>query len=800
MTTSSPLRTIPAHWTRHALPALAALALLVLLPSIAHAEACPNEAQRGGLSSGLPDCRAFEAVSPLFNEGAYTVLGGQADMVSSDGEALTFETPSTAAAVTSSGGAISNYIARRTPQGWETSPLYSSAALFHPQGIVDFSPDLSEALYILAPIVNGKVGAYDYYKGPPGGGMVSIGPPGAPSGPTAAGYAGGSMDLTHVLLDDNLYTGLGGLDSTALLVPSDQTEVGGPGHGGTSLVEDVGAGSAVPVYRLVGLDNDGRQLSTCETQLGSGILDNLALQGGVPFHTLYHAVSADGARVFFTARAPSFSQLLAGECGGTLFTPFVAGQPFPHNADQALVRIDGAQTINLALSPTGCTTVACTTATAAPVVFEGASKDGTRAFVTTRRPLLDEDVDGGMDLYECDLSGPPAASVSPVNPCPRLIPLSVSGDASAPADVQGVVRVSSDGSHVYFVAHGALTSSPNSQGAVPVPGDDNLYVADTSQAHPNHQLAFIGKLSGTDITPYPSGAGISQGLWGFDGLSPGTGRPAQTSADGRYLLFTTAARLTADDTDSARDVYRYDADTGALTRISAGSAGYDADGNNNADDASIPAPVFDFQSNADLDGISALNGRALSDDGSTVVFQTSEPLVASDVNDSTDIYEWHNGSISLITDGHTRSEPPGSSGPAASSTSIFGVTPDARDVFIHTPDVLVPGASGSGTVYDARIDGGFAPSAIAGCSGDACQGPLTPTPSAFSPTSSTYRGSGNLSAPPVPVKKSPTAAQRRANKLKAALKRCRKDRSKPKRTSCKKSAHKRFGPLKAPKK
>ena len=42
----------------------------------------------------------------------------------------------------------------------------------------------------------------------------------------------------------------------------------------------------------------------------------------------------------------------------------------------------------------------------------------------------------------------------------------------------------------------------------------------------------------------------------------------QATPDGRYVVFTTASQLLDTDTDTARDVYRYDAETGELTRIS----------------------------------------------------------------------------------------------------------------------------------------------------------------------------------------------------------------------------------------
>ncbi len=56
--------------------------------------------------------------------------------------------------------------------------------------------------------------------------------------------------------------------------------------------------------------------------------------------------------------------------------------------------------------------------------------------------------------------------------------------------MQGVVRISEDGSHVYFVARGVLASNANAEGQTAVQGADNLYVSDTGA----HETRFVGEL------------------------------------------------------------------------------------------------------------------------------------------------------------------------------------------------------------------------------------------------------------------------------------------------------------------
>ncbi len=75
------------------LPALVVLSTL-LLPAAAHAEGCPNEAARSQqASSFLPDCRAYEMVSPLEKNGAdiaHSISDGGILQASSDGTKVTY--------------------------------------------------------------------------------------------------------------------------------------------------------------------------------------------------------------------------------------------------------------------------------------------------------------------------------------------------------------------------------------------------------------------------------------------------------------------------------------------------------------------------------------------------------------------------------------------------------------------------------------------------------------------------------------------------------------------------------------
>ena len=107
-------------------------------------------------------------------------------------------------------------------------------------------------------------------------------------------------------------------------------------------------------------------------------------------------------------------------------------------------------------------------------------------------------------------------------------------------------------------------------------------------------------------------------------------------------------------------------------------------------------------------------------------------------------YLWHEGELSLISDGHDDTFTGESS-----SVKILGMTASGSDVFFTTGDPLVlQDTDTEKDIYDARVDGGFpAPVEPSSCSGDACQGAPGPVTAFGAPSSTTVTGTGNLAAP-----------------------------------------------------
>jgi hypothetical protein len=120
-------------------------------------------------------------------------------------------------------------------------------------------------------------------------------------------------------------------------------------------------------------------------------------------------------------------------------------------------------------------------------------------------------------------------------------------------------------------------------------------------------------------------------------------------------------------------------------------------------------------------------GRALSNhppevvnDEGTMFFDSKNPLLADDHNVTSDVYQYRDGRLTLISPGD---------GPY--SASFGDATPDAGNIFFTTNQSLVSGDNdGSIDVYDARVGGGFPEEAGARtpCEGESCRSPIGAPP------------------------------------------------------------------------
>jgi hypothetical protein len=360
---------------------------------------------------------------------------------------------------------------------------------------------------------------------------------------------------------------------------------------------------------------------------------------------------------------------------------------------------------------------------------------------------------------------------------------------------------------VYFVAQGVLTGTANQQGQSAQGGSDNLYVFERDAQYPNGRVMFIATLPALEYEG-----------WNFHSSL----NSANVTPEGRYLVFKSSARLTPDDTSlsGAQQVFRYDAQTGELLRISVGNDGFNDNGNRSM---STPCPLNICSENA---RIVALDGRRRSDptmsnDGSYVFFESPVGLTPQALDDvrigvdeygspvyARNVYEWHEGHVSLISDGRDVTRNAGesslcASGLGSSSVCLLGSDATGANVFFATTDQLVPQDTDTQLdYYDARIcttsDPCIKPSAppLPPCLGETCHGTPAGTPLLPATPSATFNGQGNLTSPlSVVVKpKSLTRAQKLANALGSCRKKYKK--SKKRRAACEKSAHQKYGAAK----
>jgi hypothetical protein len=596
----------------------------------ADAGACPNEALRAELQSGaLPDCRAYELVTPPFKSGQRTSLL----RMLGDGSRLLVESNGAFAGTESHAGrgVTAIYELTRLDSGWSVSSANPPAAQFPAQRFVAASADLNRTLWALrAP--SQSIYAEDYYVREADGSLVEVGPteaPAAASGPPAGSRqpfvhsvndVGASADLSHVLFE--LYGG-------DRLWPGDTTHQ----LSSTTLYEYVGTGNKQP--QLVGVDATGHLISDCGTSLGSFLS-----------YDTYGAVSADGEKIFFT--------------------PWPCGSGAP-TVGELYARLGQLETVAIS-EPSAADCRECQTAVKAAAEFRGASVDGSKVFFATEQQLLAGDTT--ENLYEYDFDNPAEHKI-----------VRVSSGSPTP-EVLGVARVSADGSHVYFLARGVLTEGENAQGLQPLQGGDNLYVFERDAAYPNGHLAFVATLSEADgadwssqderpVQATPDGrfvvfestadltpgdtstqqqvfeydaqrevlvrisrgaAGYAAGLASADAngsyipsmytfaysASPIAGAPGlAVSADGSQVVFVSAGALTADAEEAAaagaQSVYEYRSDgsiaSGDVHLISASA------------ERSLAEPA------------------GISETGADVFFRTASPLLAQDTDTQFDIYD-----------------------------------------------------------------------------------------------------------------------------------------------------------------
>ena len=617
----------PARLLSLALAVLAASGLILTIANASEAkaaeESCSNEALRAAFGSVLlPECRAYEMVTPPYKEGykfyvsGYSTSGEQAiltslgDVASSPGQSEALERSEA-------------YLDTRTSMGWQSVPWNPPSSEFLGQVPIAFEANAGISLWAQhTPEQSALV--RELYSRSASGVFTPIGP----LNPPVAGEEepneytdvspdyydtpiGATGDYRHVVLSAFNHEDYWPFDPT---------------HGEPSLYEYSGTGNKKPILVgvLGGAKGNTDLVSSCGTELGG-------------YGSAFNALSKSGETIFFTPKPCE---------GGASRTEIYA------RLHGSMVAPDPAETVDISTSE--CTQDCGSSESGKN--FEGASENGERVFFTSTQKLTNGAIDGtgagnateesgcaetkpsdgGCNLYEYDFAAPEGE---------RLRVISEGGE------VLGVAGIAENGARVYFVARRADTSAQsNPYGVRPATDGPNLYVYDTLTG----ATAFIVTLSASSDS---------------DDWRRAFRRPVEvTGENGRFILFASAQTgLTPDDDNLHADMqlYEYSSSTQGespeLVRVTKGESGFNGDGNGvtvGVRPESISNATLSLGYGADFK--TTTNLLSISQDGRTVAFTTAgelSPHAIASGSGCTSVYVFHStgplahGVVHLLSDG-----------------------------------------------------------------------------------------------------------------------------------------------------
>ncbi len=540
--------------------------------------ACPNEELRGGFAARLPDCRAYELVTPPPKNSSQ--FDGRADMVyestvAADGEAITLRATEPQPGAPSGG---EQYVATRHTDGWiaeDIMPLesYDGVDCQDYQPVYAYSDQLTRDVMVAGG--GSSASESDNEIGPevcnPKGRQVVGGEPVGHENLLVRDNATGGYQLVNVpppgVTPGDAHFQAASADLSRVFFTEASPLAEGATYGVENLYEwDEGA------LRLVSVLPDG-----------TAVPGSIAASLGSTAHE--RVVASDGSHVLFIY-------------GGALYD-----------------RIGGQRTVQVDEKQGG-------SGVAGGGSFKAASADGSKVFFLDESKLTASSTAaaGEPDLYECAL--PEGASKC------ELTDLTVAA-GSEHADVQRVTPLGShDSSYVYFVAKGVLASNTreftNSEGKTVVEGaqagKQNLYLwngkettfiasggevgeRDIEQTSPDGKwLAFESResLTGYDngsareLFLYSAGSGgagplacascnptgetaiAEGGVVGphskSKGESHGVFRTRHLLTNAGQVFFETREALAPSDTNGQLDVYEYEG--GHVYLISSGASSF----------------------------------------------------------------------------------------------------------------------------------------------------------------------------------------------------------------------------------
>ena len=389
------------------------------------------------------------------------------------------------------------------------------------------------------------------------------------------------------------------------------------------------------------------------------------------------AVSSDGSHILMAAGG-------TGPCGSSSCPDppcgavFKVANPCVIQPSQLYMRVDDATTLTIAPGH--------------EVTYLAMTPSGSKVYFTSEEHLTEEDPDhGGTSLYmwsergeeehhpltlvskgvnkgeagepgnteECDASWISKCGILTFSAQPFCTQLSGLG-----GNCLSESFVAAESGDIFFFSPEVLVGSSG------VPNQWNLYDYRGGRVH--------------FVAAFTSGPYCTEGFGSHCATTPIT--HMEVSPSGDHMALVTASQITQYNNTGHLEMYIYNAATEKIVCASCNPSG--------------APPTFNVQ--ASQDGLFMTNdGRAF--------FSTEESLVVNDTNHAQDVYEYVEGRPQLITPGtgdtHTQSEP----GEYDNLPGLDGVSANGTDVYFSTFDTLVPQDHNGSFLkfYDARVDGGF---------------------------------------------------------------------------------------------
>lgn len=748
------------------------LALRTFSPLTSSVDRCSNALLRGAQSAQfLPDCRAYEMVSPVDKRGGNIAASPSKTRIAADGNAIQYASGAGFADAFGSSGVETDYIAERGSERWDTHAISPPqepppVPLFFPRWEGDFSPDLSRGVFLATSPLEGNVvfddpnvhNLYNLYLRTDltssGAGQYSLvtGCPACsePIPSEGAKYLipplepqmdGASSDFSHVFFE-----------TRHNLTADAQGE-------GVKLYEwDNGT------VNLAGILPDSAcESPPCVAEESAAGRGSVAIPGSATRQWRTYtssAISENGARVVFTGPP----MVLASEVIMNAYHE--SGRPVDEGD------VDGVGG-NLYLRESGKTVQINVSERSTPdpngpqpAVFEGASRDDSKIFFITAQALTDEDTETNpqlgaalVDLYMYDVNAPAGHHLT-------LLSKEVSTGGNGYFAVQkatAVVGVSEDGSYVYFTA-------PSNSGLE----YRRLYVWHEGVLREVASDYLLGVLVNNEVG------------WVRDTGGDIGGSEFRVTPDGRHVVFGMRDPKAANYTNysphcpepGCEEVYLYSYDSNKVTCVSCDSTGESPLGD---------AHIMSQSEDTTMILLTKHMNRVMSDDGSKVFFDTPDPLVAADTNGKRDAYEYdaESGEVHLV-----------SSGRSSADSFFIETDPSGNDVMFTTSEQLVRAdIDGNWDLYDARVNGGIPAqnaAAAAPCESDDCQGPAKAAPAFSLPSSLTFAGPGDTAqAPSTKANRRRSKRVTSAQKLARALRACRRKRGR-RRRRCEAVARRRY--------